>query len=182
MHRTVEEALARYVAQGGHRLILHVPRCYGYIDKEQNGWWALHESLCTQRCHFPEDLLRSERIPSVHLVARYALIDQYCPEELKVNAIDQDSNKDCLVRLYLGRRRDSTVRVEEKVNCFGLRNFKLYLDQMEDLRFNFLDYAFPIADPLAIVHWEARIDVANLGFLLGGALCFAQKSLFNILA
>ena len=67
MQRTVEEAFIRYVAQGGHPLIGHVPRCSGYISKEDKGWWAVHERLFPKDCRFPEGVLRSKRIPPVHL-------------------------------------------------------------------------------------------------------------------
>lgn len=177
VHRTVEEAFARFVEQGGHPSIVHVPRCSGYISKEDKRWWAVHERLFPQDWREPEDLLRSERIPPVHLVARHALIDQFCPEGLKVEAMLQDSNKDCLIRLYLGKRRHSTVRVKDEVDYFGLRDFKLCLDQMEDLGLDTLDYALPMADALAIMHWKARIDAADVEFVLGGAPCLAQEPL-----
>ena len=177
MHKTVEEAFARYVEQGGHPPIIHVPRCSGYISKEDKAWWAVHEHLFPKDVRFPEDLLRSERIPPVHLVARLALINQYCPEELKIEAMLQDSNKDCLIRPYLGHRRDSTVRVKEKVYVFGLRNFNLCLDQMEDLGLNIAEYAVAMADALAIMHWQAQIDAHGVQFVLGGAPCFAKEPL-----
>ena len=160
IHRTVEEAFARFVEQGGNLLRIHVPRCSGYISKHHKRWWAVHERWFPKDCRCPENLLRSERIPPVHLVARYALIDQYCPEGLKVDATLQDSNKDCLIRLYLGRRRRSTVRVKKTVDYFGLRNSELCLDRMEDLGVDTLNYALPMADALAVMHWETRIDAA----------------------
>ena len=159
----------------GHRLIVHVRRCSGYISKEQSGRLEVHERLSPQACRFPEDLLHSERILPAHLVARHALINQYRPEELKVASILQNINKDCLIRLYLGRRRDATVRVKHKVGCFGLRKFKLYLDLIEDLRLNVLDYVFPMADVLAIMHSEAWIDAADVEFVLGGVSCLPQE-------
>ena len=45
MHRTVEEAFARSVEQGGHLSKIHVPRCSGYISKDDKRWWAVHERL-----------------------------------------------------------------------------------------------------------------------------------------
>ena len=87
---------------------------------------------------------------------RHALLDQYCPEELNADVILQDSNKDCIIRLYLGRRHHSTVRVKEKVEYFDLQNLQLCLDQMEELGLDTIKYDLPIADALAIMHWEAR--------------------------
>lgn len=34
MHKTVEEAFARYVKRVGRPLLVHVLRCPGYISKE----------------------------------------------------------------------------------------------------------------------------------------------------
>ena len=129
MHRTVEEAFARSVERGGRTLIVHVPWGSGYINKEDRRWWAVHERLFPEDCRYLENLLRSERIPLVHLFAKHALINQYYPEGLRVDTMLQDSNKDCLIRLYLGRRRQSTIHVKETANCFGLWNFKLYLEK-----------------------------------------------------
>lgn len=174
MHRTVEESFARYVKHGVRPLAVHVPRCAGYISKGDNRWWAVNERLFPKELRYPENLLRSERIPPIHMVARHALINEYCPEGLGVNAMLQDSNKDCLIRPYLGRRRHSTIRVKEKVEYFSLRNFKLCLDQMEDLELDCSYYALQMADVLAIMHWEAQIDAADVEFVLGGPPCLAR--------
>lgn len=88
----------------------------------------------------------------------------------------QNSNKDCLIRLYLGRRRHSTIRVKNKVD-FSLWYFKLCLDQTEDLRLDTLYHALEMADALAIMHWEARIDAADIRLVFGGAHCLAQEPL-----
>lgn len=120
-----------------------MPHCSGYISKEDKRRWAVHERLFPKDRRYPENLLRSKRIPPVHLIAKHALINQYCPEGLGFDAMLQDSNKDCLVRLYL---------VKEKVDHSGLRNFKLCLDQMEDLELDTLIYPLQVADALAIMH------------------------------
>ena len=75
MHRTVEEALARYVKQGGRTLVVHVPRCSGYISKEDKRWWVVNERLFPEDCRCPENLLRLEHIPPVPMVAKHALIN-----------------------------------------------------------------------------------------------------------
>lgn len=53
----------------------------------------------------PENLLLLEYIPPFHPLARHALIDHYCPEELRADAKLQESNNDCLVRPYLETAR-----------------------------------------------------------------------------
>lgn len=108
--------------------------------------------LFSKELRYPQNLLRSERITSIHPVARQALVNQYCPKESRADAMLQDSDKDCLTRLDLGRRRHSTVRIKEKVDYFGLRNFKPCLDQMEDLKLATPNYALQMADALAGHH------------------------------
>ena len=174
MHMTVEESFARCSMYGVRPPAVHVPRCAGYISKGDKIWWAVNERLFPKETRYPENLLRSERIPPIHMIARHALICEYCPEGLSVKAMLQDSNKDCLIRLYLGRRRHSTIRVKEKVEYFSLRNFKLCLDQMEDLELDSSYYALQMADVLAIMHWEAQIDAADVEFVLGGPPCLAR--------
>ncbi len=66
MHRTVVEAFSRYVKQGERILVVHVPRCSGYISKEDKRWWVVNECRFPEDCSCPEKLLRSERIPPVH--------------------------------------------------------------------------------------------------------------------
>ena len=174
MHRTIEGSFARHVKHSVRPLLVHVPRCAGYISKGDNRWWAVNERLFPKEMRYPENLPRSEHIPPIHMVARHALINEYCPEGLGVNAMLQDSNKDSLIRLYLDRRRNSTIRVKEKVEYFSLRNFKLCLDQMEDLELDSSYYAFQMADVLAIMHWEAQVDAADVEFVLGEPPCLTR--------
>ena len=45
---------------------------------------------------------------------------------------------------------------------------------MEDLELDSSYYALRMADVLAIMHWEAQIDAADVEFVLGGPPCLAQ--------
>lgn len=77
MHKTAEEPFARYVEQGRWPLIARVPRCSDCISKEEQEWWTVHGGLFPKETRCPENLLRSGRILSIHMVARHALISQY---------------------------------------------------------------------------------------------------------
>lgn len=167
MHKTVEEAFDRLLKKQSVPPSFHVPRLYSYMSRNDRMCWSTHARMFADGDRTPEDLLLSERIPPVHDVARRALIDQYCPEELKAGARLQDSNKDCLVRLYLGKRRDLVPRIRPR-QFFGLQNFPLCLDQMQDLGLETQQYAIVMAEALAMMHWEARIDAADVEFVLGG--------------
>lgn len=87
---------------------------------------------------------------------------------------DNPVNQDCLVRLYLGRRREEGP---PSVN-FSLRNFNLHLDEMIRLKLNIHDYAYAIATTLATIHWGAHVDGYGVEFVLGGngALASATRS------
>ncbi len=167
MHKAIEEAFERLLKKQSFAPSFHIPRLYSYMSRNDRLCWSTHARLFADGDRTPEDLLLSERIPPVHAVARRALIDQYCPEELKAGARLQDSNEDCLVRLYLGKRRDHVLRLRPR-RFFGLRNFPLCLDQMQDLGLETHRYAMAMAEALAMMHWEARIDAADVEFILGG--------------
>ncbi|KAL9068341.1 MAG: hypothetical protein Q9161_006264 [Pseudevernia consocians] len=49
--------------------------------------------------------------------------------------------------------------------------------QVEDLRLDTSHYALQVADSLAIMHWDARIDAADVEFILDAAPCLAQEPL-----
>ena len=63
-------------------------------------------------------------------VIRDLLVDKYSREELKSEAKMNVLNKDCVICLYLGKRRGSTEPSKISLN---LRNFPLHLDQMLSL-------------------------------------------------
>ncbi len=83
MHRTIEEAFLQYNAQGVHPFmhtpIVHVPGCSGYISKKKRENIG-GQSIAPKRLPLspsPEDVLRSERIPPIHLAARHVVTNQY---------------------------------------------------------------------------------------------------------
>lgn len=180
MHMKVEKAFEAYRVLSKHETYIHVPRCSGYISQNDGAWWAVNERLFPKDSRFPADVLRSERIPPIHLVARHALINEYCPERLKVDAMLRDSYKDCLIRVYLGKHRDTGVRCEERIKDFDLGNFELCLDQILGLGVDPVNYVLSMADALAVMHWQARIDAAGVKFVLGGASCLAQERLTGL--
>ena len=73
-------------------------------------------------------------------------------------------NKDCLVRLYLGRRFKEVTR-----SAVTLRNFSLHVNDMEHLGLDTSMYAEIMAKALAILHWEAKVDANDVEFVLGSA-------------
>lgn len=176
MHRKVEEVINSHDVSPNSIPVL-VPRLHRYINKADE-WWNTNNHILPPDDRTPENLLILEHIPPIHVIGRNALIDYFCPEKLRPAARLQDSNNDCLIRPYLGKRRDHITRLRPGPKTyFGIRNFPLCLDQMEQIGLNTKAFASAIADTLAILHWEARIDAADTEFVLGGAPCLTHKPL-----
>lgn len=176
MHKKVEEIMNSHSASRDTITVL-VPRVHRYISKADESW-NTHDHMFPPEDRTTEHLLISEYIPPIDVIGRNALIDYFCPEKLRPAAKLQDSNNDCLVRLYLGKRRDHITRLRPGPKTyFGIRNFPLCLDQMEAIGLDTKAFASAMADTLAILHWEARIDAADIEFVLGGAPCLTHKPL-----
>ncbi|OAP63365.1 hypothetical protein AYL99_02592 [Fonsecaea erecta] len=80
---------------------------------------------------------------------------------------DNVADRDCLVRLYLGRRK---IQLEARrgQNFFFLRNYPLHLNRAEELGLQTVDYARAMAESLAVMHWVARTNANDVKFVLGG--------------
>ncbi|KAJ4172399.1 hypothetical protein NW754_002597 [Fusarium falciforme] len=88
-------------------------------------------------------------------------------------ALESPLNRDCLARIYLGRRR--SPHQPRQVN-FSLRNFNLCLDQMMDLDLPVSSYASAIGEALAIIHWAANVDGYDAEFVLGSEASISSQS------
>ena len=51
----------------------------------------------------------------------------------------------------------------------SLRNFKLHINQMKQLNLHITDFATQITDALAVMHWKAKLDAYDIGFVVGSA-------------
>lgn len=164
MHAIVSNSFAR---QSHLKIDVHVPQHFTFIPKEDKSWWAADGERFPVGGHrVPNDILVAERIFPLPKVVRELLIERYCPEQIRSRAKEDMTNKDCLVRLYLGRRQVPNARPSR---FFTLRNLKLYLNHMEDLHLEVCTFAFAMADALAVMHWDAHIDARDVEFVLGSA-------------
>ncbi|KAJ6010395.1 zinc finger protein-domain-containing protein [Penicillium sp. IBT 35674x] len=117
--------------------------------------------------------------PPLPKLARNILIKTYCPDISRKRVAAHPTNRDCLARVYLGRRRTTTAPSAN----FTLRNFNLHLDQMIELGIPVIDLAIDIGEALAVVHWSAHVDGYDIEFVLGseesmeytGDLCLTRK-------
>jgi len=82
---------------------------------------------------------------------------------LRTEVKSDPSNRDCLVRLYFGKRRERPSRF------FTLRNFLLHVDQMEEIGYDVDGLAANMANALAVMHWRVVIDANDVEFVLGSA-------------
>lgn len=86
--------------------------------------------------------------------------------DFQQEAKDDEDNKDCLVRIYLGERQTGRMQAE---GYDSLRNFPLRLDMIEDLELETLDLAGEMALGLATLHWQAQVEGMDVEFVLGSS-------------
>lgn len=160
--------LAVYQSFTNHQSVeVRVPKIFSYVPKTNEQWWHAHLDLF-HGCHLsfplPAMALITERILPLPKLARQALIQAYCPTPSQFAVTSHDTNRDCLARIYLGRRRGLN---DPPPRNFTLRNFNLCLDQMIELNLPIHYYAKAIGQALAIMHWSANVDCYDIEFVLG---------------
>jgi hypothetical protein len=92
---------------------------------------------------------------------------RFCPDELMENAFRDPANRDCLVRVYLGKRQAQFNPKTGKM--FTLRNFNLTLNHIECIKADPRHWADQMGRSLAILHWEAGVDAHDVEFVLGSS-------------
>ncbi|KAL6806661.1 zinc finger domain-containing protein [Trichoderma sp. SZMC 28013] len=160
MHRSIERHF-----QDWDFTEVRIPCCYYYSPKENNLYFKnCPEAAQVARhlCHLPTSVLVTQRIAPLPERARILLIDKYCAPRIKEAALRDASNKECLVRVYLGSLEGKSERL-----FFSLRNFKLHLNQMVDLQLDIKMMAGRIGVAMALMHWAAETDARDVEFVLG---------------
>jgi hypothetical protein len=165
-HYSIGRAFKKYQSPN-QAMGCRVPKLLSYVTKENDTWWnenklffgtTLHESIS-----LPAMTLISQRILPLPKIAREALVNKYCPAPSRTLVAANPTNRDCLARVYLGRRRATNALSAN----FTLRNFNLHLDQMIELSLPINKIAGAIGEALAIVHWAAHVDGYDIEFVLG---------------
>lgn len=152
----------RIVATSEDRFL--VPRCYGYLSKDNNDIWSrLLDGFpaAYEACN----AMISDTIQPIQASARKQIIKRYCPDESQAQIFADSKNRHCLLRLYLGRRRQASQRNGRR-RFFSLRNFPLHMDQVEELELPATEYARVIARGLAFINWSVDIDGNDVEFVL----------------
>ncbi|KAK6821349.1 hypothetical protein PG987_015749 [Apiospora arundinis] len=150
------------------RAAFRIPLCYGFARTEDYPPLFLQSFPPDQQQ--PCNILVSQRIPPLGKTTRDLLCDKYCPPRFLDQIKADPRSVDCMIRPYLGRRRDQGSSSRRSMfQCFSLRNHIVSVDQMDDLGIDFekkVKYATAMAKALAFMHWCARIDADDIEFVL----------------
>lgn len=166
MNRRIENSFGQLGPLAGQ---VEVPRAVWYAKSTTAEFWAENLDRFPFTSEFQRrrrDVLCIERIFPLPKPTRDSLVDLYCPEIGREAAKIHAANKDCLLRPLLGRKRQSA---QSRLSIFSLRNFKLHLDQIEEIGLDAQDLAFALADALAVLHWHTQIDAMDVEFVLGSS-------------
>ncbi|KAJ9612255.1 hypothetical protein H2200_003852 [Cladophialophora chaetospira] len=145
---------------------ISIPAWKNWVQPSRDLFWS------DLRQFFPEGYqqtygLLSTRIHPIPAPVREAIFDVFAPKSLRSNKMKflaRSENKDCLIRIYLGRRQDRS-----DLALFKLRNFDLMVNEMEQLGLDTAFFAKVLAEALAVLHWKAKVDADDVEFVLGRA-------------
>ena len=164
MHKQVEEAFGRTSLE--LRQHINIPRFGQWVLPADTTFWNRYRKYFPQSFQ-PTHGIVSNRIFALPFPVRAAIFDSFAARGIQKSRdshLAKPENKDCLVRLYLGRRFKEVTR-----STIALRNFPLHANDMEHLGLDTSMYAKTIANALAIIHWEAKVDANDVEFVLGSA-------------
>ena len=152
------------------KVSIEIPKVMDWVTPTVKSFWALYG------LRFPVDVdaksfaMISTRIYPVPLPVREAIVDALCApviQKRKDELLARPENKDCLIRVYLGRRETNSAKISFR--DFRLRNFPLHVNEMENLQLDTDSFARLMAQTLAILHWKAGIDGNDVEFILGSS-------------
>ncbi|KAF1995707.1 hypothetical protein P154DRAFT_499815 [Amniculicola lignicola CBS 123094] len=175
VHKIAKQAFATMPTSFQSSYPIHIPEVKAWVDASSTQFWETKKQQKTPMegakspITFPTYGLITSHIHPVPPPLRRALIETFHHSALR-RAKAQDAflqipeNEDCLIRVYLGRRRSST---EPEGKLRSLRNYPLHVDQMETLGLDIDMYAKTMGQALAVLHWGAGVDGNDVEFVLG---------------
>ena len=133
------------------------PKCFSFHDATDIQFWEDNLQRFPQSHRSKQPLFAFEHILPMPLSIREALITDYFDEddEIQQEAKEDQDNKDCLIRLYMGERE--TIR-QQNDGYDTLRNFPMRLNMMKDHDLDVDSWAKEMALGLAVIHWQAQIN------------------------
>lgn len=109
-------------------------------------------------------------------IVRDALVDECCLHDpLKPRVKADRANHDCLIRIYLGRKKEVRTSGAPRQLWFALRNFKMDLQRLNDLDIETTTFARSMAVALAVMHWHSNLDARDVECVLGGLPAQTQQ-------
>lgn len=149
--------------------LINIPSWYAFLDESFVKWGDILPRLPASYSANPRPCraLISERIPPMPRSVRDLLVRKFCPVEHQEQIMADPANRHCLIRLYLGRRKDTAS--QSRFRSFKLQNFPLHLNQITELGIpqeSIREYATALADALAYLHWVAEVDANDVEFVL----------------
>ncbi|KAJ5924293.1 hypothetical protein N7466_008480 [Penicillium verhagenii] len=168
MHHRIIQSFLKFNDFHKTELQVEIPTPYNFIKANDQDWWSANLQMFPSG-YTPCNMIHAQRIPPFPQAARENLISRYCPSNIQSTIINSEPDKDCVVRLYLGRRRRQRSQTSSRFTAFSLRNFPLHLDQVESLgtsQSEIHKYAEIMAETLAVMHWIAEVDGNDIEFVL----------------
>lgn len=147
---------------------VNIPFNFAFLSPPDDAWAKILPRLPagSAPCH----ALVSERIVPFSRKVRQMLVREFwsgAGDDISA-IVDDKRNEHCLIRPYLGRRRRRQNEGRRSMfRSISVRNFPLHIDQLEQLRLPAEQYALAMADTLAFLHWEVKVDATDVEFVLG---------------
>ena len=144
------------------------PMCHAYHSTSDDEFWSANLQLFPEDHRTKQPLFMVDKILPLPRNIREDLIKLYFDQDEAVQkeAQDNEENKHCLIRVYLGERTSQSHQSQEYDT---LRNFPLRLDMMEELNLDISQLAAEMAIGLATLHWEACVDGMDTEFVIGSS-------------
>ncbi|KJY00575.1 hypothetical protein TI39_contig323g00044 [Zymoseptoria brevis] len=167
MHKTIEEAFESLRFRV--RPDINIPRFGEWIHPSNQQFWKGHLSSFPPGTKETYGLLSARIFPLPEPV-RTAIFKAFAPATMTKSStqmaalLTESKNKDCLVRMYLGRRAE-----RKPSDSFKLRNFELLVNEAEWLRLDTSAFADTLGRTLAALHWQAGVDANDVEFVLGSS-------------
>lgn len=134
-------------------------------DITKDPWWTQNKDRFPSEdgADKPGALFFVERIMPLPQIVRENLIRTFFPADKQAAALVAPTNKDCMIRPYLGHQWSE---LGKSIEVETLRNFPLYIDQAHELGMNVKQIAMDMAMGLATAHWAAGIDMLDAEFVI----------------
>lgn len=168
VHNAVRDVREMMQVAFPNSVIPKTPMCHSYHLVSDDEFWSANLQLFPETHRTKQPLFMVDKILPLPREIREDLIKLYFDEDEAVQkqALDDEENEHCLVRVYLGERYSHSHHPQEYDT---LRNFLLRLDMMEELNLDIFQLAIEMAIGLATLHWQACVDGMDTEFVIGSS-------------